>query len=149
MLSGFRPPLRAIGIPLLSRLDRTSKAKDRFAAAYFEIMWELLIDKKTPHATRFGIIKDILDRAGFKPVDKSEVAINWDGDLSKLDDEGLARLAYYMERLAYGEDRARMLDDKRRTLIEAGAAPDVIEAEFSGEDDEGDISADEMKPEGW
>ena len=42
-----------------------------------------------------------------------------------------------------------MLDDKRRTLIEAGAAPDVIEAEFSGEDDEGDISADEMKPEGW
>jgi hypothetical protein len=94
--------------------------------------------------------KDILDRAGFKPVDKSEVAINWDGDLSKLDDEGLARLAYYMERLAYGEDRARMLDDKGRTLIEAGAAPDVIEIEFSREDDERDISAEaKMEPEGW
>src|SRR5580658_8139106 len=49
-----------------------------------EIMWELLIDKKTPHATRFAIIKDILDRAGLKPVDKSEVSLNWDGDVSKL-----------------------------------------------------------------
>ena len=106
-----------------------------------ELMWELLIDKKTPHATRFGIIKDILDRAGLKPLDKSEVSLNWDGDVSKLDDEGLSRLAYYLERIAYGEDRAKMLDDKRRTLIEAGAAPEVIEAEFSGEDDEGDITA--------
>jgi hypothetical protein len=31
MLSDFRPPLRAIGIPLLSRLDKTLKEKDRLA----------------------------------------------------------------------------------------------------------------------
>lgn len=99
-----------------------------------EVMFELLCDKKTPASVRYSIIKDILDRTGFKPVDKSEVAINWDGDVSKLDDEGLARLAYYMERLAFGEDRSRLLQEKRKALIEAGAAPDVIEAEFSSEE---------------
>lgn len=95
-----------------------------------EVMFEQLTNGKTPPATRFSVAEDILDRAGFKPVDKSEVAIAWDGDVSKLDDEGLARLAYYMERLAFGDDRARMLEERRKTLLEAGAAPDVIESMF-------------------
>jgi hypothetical protein len=37
-------------------------------------------------------------------------------------------LAHFIERLAFGNDRARMLAEKRRVLIEAGAAPDGIEA---------------------
>jgi hypothetical protein len=98
-----------------------------------EVMYEMLCDKKTPPSTRYSIIKDILDRAGYKPADKSEVSIGWDGDISKLDDEALDRLAYYLEQIAFGGDRARMLQEKKKTLIEAGAAPDVIEAEFSEE----------------
>lgn len=94
-----------------------------------EVMFDLLVDKKTPHSVRYSIIKDILDRAGYKPVDKSEVSLAWDGDISKLDDEGLARLAFQLERLAFGEDRARAMEEKRKVLIEAGAAPEVIDAE--------------------
>jgi hypothetical protein len=71
-----------------------------------EVIFELLTNKETPPATRLAAARDVLDRTSFEPIDRSEVSIAWDGDVSKLDDEGLARLAYYMERLAFGDDRA-------------------------------------------
>ena len=104
-----------------------------FVDPALEVAYEMMTSKSTPAAVRYSIVKDILDRAGYKPVDKSEVSIAWDGDVSKLDDDGLRQLAYYMERLAFGDDRAKLLEEKRKTLIEAGAAPDVIEAEFEAE----------------
>ena len=96
-----------------------------------EVMWEMLIDKKTPPAVRAGIIKDILDRAGYKPVEKSEHKFVWDGDPSKLTEEQLEQLAYSLEQLAFGADKARTLQEKRKELIAAGSAPEVIEAEFT------------------
>ena len=95
-----------------------------------EVMYKMLMNPKTGDSTRFAIIKDILDRTGYKPVDKSEVAHFWDGDISALDDDALQKLAYHLERIAFGEDRARMLEEKRRTLLLAGTSPEVIEAEF-------------------
>jgi hypothetical protein len=100
-----------------------------------EVMWELLTDKKTPPAVRKDVAKDILDRAGFKPVDKSEHTFVWDGDPSKLTEEQAEQLAYSLEQLAYGVDKARALNAKRKELIAAGAGPEVIEAEFTKADE--------------
>lgn len=95
-----------------------------------EVMFDLLIDKKTPPAVRYSIIKDILDRTGYKPVERSEVKI-WNGDPSTLSDEQLGNLVGHLERIAFGEDKARLIEEKRRVMIEAGAAPSIIDAEFA------------------
>jgi hypothetical protein len=44
----------------------------------------------------------------------------WDGDLTTLTDQQLERFEQYFERIAYGDDRARMEADQRRVLVEAG-----------------------------
>ena len=93
-----------------------------------------LTRKGIPTAVEISAAKDILDRAGFKPVAKHDVSVRLmevfrNGDISQLDDDELAQLARFIERLAFGDDRARMLAEKRRVLIEAGAAPEVIEVE--------------------
>jgi hypothetical protein len=80
-----------------------------------EVMFELLISKKTHDSVRFNVAKDIMDRAGFKPVDKFQ-EIPWDGDPSKLDDQQLETLRDHLIRLAYGEDRARIEAAKRKAL---------------------------------
>jgi hypothetical protein len=107
-------------------------------------------DGKLP-ALALSAAKDVLDRNGFKPTEKHDVSVSLikalrGGDVSELDDDTLELLTSFVETLAFGDDRARMLAEKRRVLIEAGAAPDVIEAEFS-EVEENPIKEDEE--EGW
>jgi hypothetical protein len=57
-------------------------------------------------------------------VQRTEVTL-WDGDLSTLDDNQLRRMAEHFERLAFGQDQARLLSEKRRVLLAAGAVVDV------------------------
>jgi len=51
----------------------------------------------------------------------------WDGDPSTLSDHQLAQLTRHMERLAYGDDTARLEAAKRQVLALAGG--DLIELE--------------------
>jgi hypothetical protein len=96
-----------------------------------EVIYECLTSKKTPHATRLAAANDILVRTGFKPVEKHEHEIALDGDLSTLSEEALERATYCFERIVFGEDKARLSAEKRRALLEAGAAPDIVDAEFA------------------
>jgi hypothetical protein len=57
-------------------------------------------------------------------VQRTEVTV-WDGDLSTLTDDQLRRMAEHFERLAFGQDQARLLAEKRRVLAAAGAVVDV------------------------
>lgn len=49
----------------------------------------------------------------------------------RMDGDELDQLAHFLDRLAFGDDRARMLAEKRRVLIEAGVAPHVIDTDTS------------------
>jgi hypothetical protein len=80
-----------------------------------EVIFECLTSKKIQASTRLSAAKDILDRTGFKPIEKFQ-EIPWDGDPSKLDDQQLETLRDHLIRLAYGEDRARIEAAKRKAL---------------------------------
>ncbi len=48
-------------------------------------------------------------------IERRDVTI-WDGDVSKLDDRQLATLTKQLEVLAFGEDEARVRDERRKAL---------------------------------
>ncbi len=58
-------------------------------------------------------------------IDRSDHTIHWDGDLSGLSDQQLDRITFQLERLAYGDDRARAEAARRKALLEAGAVVDI------------------------
>lgn len=89
-----------------------------------EVMFELLTSKSTPAATRYSVVKDVLDRTGHKPVEKIETTQLWDGDLAKLNEDQLAAMANYFWNFV---DPAKRAELQRRTLEIEGP---VIEAEF-------------------
>ena len=68
--------------------------------------------------------EDVLDRNGFKPVEKIETTQLWDGDLAKLTEDQLAAMAQYFWNFVAPEKRAEL---QQRTLEIEGP---VIEAEF-------------------
>jgi hypothetical protein len=49
----------------------------------------------------------------------------WDGDLATLTEPQLEKLELYLERIVYGDDRARLEADKRRALLKAGLIVEV------------------------
>lgn len=113
-----------------------AKAAQRIATMVdpaLEVMLNLLVSKKTTDSVRFNVAKDILDRAGHKPVEKSE-NVNWNGDLSAMTDEQLEAMTQYFERIGYSSDRAKLEADKRRALVEAGTVIDVQPVEDKGGD---------------
>ncbi len=93
-----------------------------------EVMYNLLVSPKTPPATRVVIARDLLDRAGLQAVTKTQ-DVPWDGDPSSVKEEVLDRFIFNLERLAWGEDRARIEQEKRKVLSEAGSLVVDVESE--------------------
>lgn len=89
-----------------------------------EVMYELLTSTKTPPAVRKEVAKDILDRAGFKPIEKHELREVWDGDLSTLSEDALERVCRHFWSFI---DPARREELQRKAIETEGP---VIEAEF-------------------
>lgn len=54
-------------------------------------------------------------------VEKTEQRFVWNGDPSALDDKQLEQLTNALERIAYGENEARVREERRRVLAEGGA----------------------------
>lgn len=99
-----------------------------------EVLYSLMVDKKTPPATRAAIARDFLDRAGLQAITKIQ-DVPWDGDPGSLKDEALERMTFYMERIAWGEDQARIRQEQRRVLSEAGAMTVDLEPTPPNSDD--------------
>ena len=89
-----------------------------------EVMFEMLMSKKTTPAVRFSIIKDILDRAGYKPVEKHEHTQLWNGDPSSLTDEQLKSMEAYFWSFV---DPSRRDELQQKAIASEGP---VIDAEF-------------------
>lgn len=80
-------------------------------------------------------------------VDRTEHTMFWDGDPAKLTDGQLEVLTRHLERLAYGDDKARLMAEKRQAMIEAGATAEIIEAEFAAVAEP--RTEEPGEPEGW
>lgn len=58
-------------------------------------------------------------------VDRTDHHFQWDGDPSKLEPAQLENLKFSLEKLAFGEDRARIEMEKRKALLEGSVGPAV------------------------
>lgn len=94
-----------------------------------EVMFESL-GPKQPAAIRLSAAKDILDRTGYKPVERSE-NINWNGDPGSLSEDQLDTLMAYLEKLIPAD---RLEAARQRAMIEAGTMIDVKPVESTEEE---------------
>lgn len=85
-----------------------------------EVLYNLMTSSKTSDGVRATIARDLLDRAGLQAITKTQ-DVPWDGDPGSLPDDALARMTYYLERIAWGDDEAKLRMEQRRVLSEAGA----------------------------
>lgn len=58
-------------------------------------------------------------------LDRAAENIDWDGDLSKLNDDQLVALASYFERIAFNGDKEKIEEARKRAQIEAGQIVDT------------------------
>lgn len=86
-------------------------------------MFDLLTSKKTSDAVRYSVIKDVLDRSGFKPVEEIKTTQVWNGDPSVLTDEQLDNLAETLTRMF--RDPAKAEQYRKRALEIEGPVIDV------------------------
>ena len=74
------------------------------AVEAYEVLKEIMNDKTAPPKDRLSAAKDLLDRAGYKPVDKMVADVNstieHKHDLSKLSKKELADLEQILEKTA-------------------------------------------------
>lgn len=95
-----------------------------------EVMYDAL-NPKHPITARISAAKDILDRAGHKPIERME-NINWNGDPGSLSEEQLDALMGYLEKLVPPE---RLAEAKRRAQIESGQVIDVTPEPVESKED--------------
>jgi hypothetical protein len=87
-----------------------------------EVLFELLGEDQPP-ATRLGAVKDILDRAGYKPVEEHK--FEWSGDPSALTDTQLRNLRDAIYRMVHGQAAERQQIEAGQVL--EGQAVEVEE----------------------
>jgi hypothetical protein len=96
------------------------------------------------HGCLTEIAKELFGMFQEKPARKF---IDWDGDVTTLSDQELEQLQYLMEKLAYGDDQAKILSVRRQVADEVGVQViDVSLFEFKADPRE---EEKETEGEGW
>lgn len=63
----------------------------------------------------------------YKLFDRAAENVNWDGDLSKLNEEQLEVVANYFERIAFNGDKTKIEEARKRAMLEAGQQGLVVD----------------------
>lgn len=124
-------------VPLIrSRIDELSTLASQFNASQTWLNRNFVLDGlrkvfvRAMEIDKLGDANTTLKMMGQELgmfVDRADHTFHWDGDPGSLDDRQLETLTFNLEKLAYGEERARLEAAKRRALT-APAAAQVIEA---------------------